>query len=151
MVITSIVEDVILTNDKKVYNFNKKLEELRQVDLAITSIGINGHIGYNEIGSSCISSGRIVDLHKSTLEHRSLGYTKAFTVGILDILKAKCIITIGVSDGGGNGERKEMKKKAINDAIFTFDVSASFVRFKDDSNFRFIIDADTAGKDLLLD
>ena len=138
--------------DKLIYKFNKELKEMAPIDLAITSIGVNGHIGYNEMGSSFSSGGRIVGLHKSTIEHRSLGYARAFTVGISDILKADRIITIGVADDkntfSGSSKGNMLKTDAINKAIFTFDVTASFIRLKKNSNFKFILDSDTAGRDL---
>ena len=141
-----------LSSYEKIDRFNELLADLNGIDLAITSIGVNGHIGYNEMGSPFYSRGRIVDLHKSTLEHRFLGYTRAFTVGVSDILRADRIITIGVSDNEHiveeYGKRSRLKSNAINKAIFTFDVPASFIRIKKDSNFCFMIDAETAGADL---
>ncbi|WP_148880303.1 glucosamine-6-phosphate deaminase [Streptococcus sp. Marseille-P7376] len=69
------------------------------VDLQILGIGINGHIGFNEPGTSFDSTVHIVDLEQSTIEANARFFdkiedvpTQAFSMGIRNILDAKSII-----------------------------------------------------------
>lgn len=69
------------------------------VDLQILGIGINGHIGFNEPGTSFDSTVHIVDLEQSTIEANARFFdkiedvpTQAISMGIRNILDAKSII-----------------------------------------------------------
>ena len=95
------------------------------IDLQLLGIGQNGHIGFNEPGSSFESTTRLVDLTPSTLEANKDALstknhpTQAFTMGIQTILNAReiCVLAWGSS-----------KAKACFDALIgpmTTDVPAS--------------------------
>jgi glucosamine-6-phosphate deaminase len=65
------------------------------VDLQILGIGLNGHIGFNEPGSSIFSKTRLVNLDNTTriantyeFENISKVPRLAVTMGISNILKA---------------------------------------------------------------
>src|SRR5271169_2025776 len=81
--------------------YEKEIEEVGGIDLSILGIGINGHIAFNEPGSSFKSETREVKLSKETIKTNSRLFpnTKkipgdAYTVGIETIIKARKIILI---------------------------------------------------------
>jgi 6-phosphogluconolactonase/glucosamine-6-phosphate isomerase/deaminase len=136
---------------QRVVDFNKKLAGLPSIDLALTSIGVNGHIAYNEIGCEFYSKGRIIKLHKSSREHSGVPYTRAFTVGINDILKADRIVVTASSKTdnrkGVNGALMS-KAEAMESALTTLDVPASFVKMHPKKNFVYMMDEDLIGEDI---
>ena len=84
--------------EAEVERYNQVLAD-HPVDLQILGIGINGHIGFNEPGTSFDSTVHIVDLEQSTIEANARFFdkiedvpTQAFSMGIRNILDAKCII-----------------------------------------------------------
>lgn len=84
--------------EAEVERYNQVLAN-HPVDLQILGIGINGHIGFNEPGTSFDSTVHIVDLEQSTIEANARFFdkiedvpTQAFSMGIRNILDAKSII-----------------------------------------------------------
>jgi glucosamine-6-phosphate deaminase len=82
----------------KCSEFEQLIENCGGVDLQILGIGNNGHIGFNEPGSSLFSKTRLVPLDNSTRlanSHEFQNISKvprlAITMGISTILKAKKI------------------------------------------------------------
>lgn len=80
--------------------YNKLLQTLVP-DLQILGIGSNGHIGFNEPGTSFDSLTHVVDLTKSTIRDNSRLFedisqvpTQALTMGIAQIMQAKQIIVL---------------------------------------------------------
>lgn len=96
------------------------------VDIQILGIGENGHIGFNEPGSSFEGTTSVVDLTESTIEANSRNFdniedvpTKAYSMGIRSIMQAKKIILLAYGP---------KKAQAILDTIegpVTEDVPAS--------------------------
>ncbi|MBD0284081.1 MAG: glucosamine-6-phosphate deaminase [Flavisolibacter sp.] len=81
--------------------YERKIEEAGGIDLQILGIGNNGHIGFNEPGSSMHSRTRLINLENSTrlanayeFEHISEVPRLAITMGINTIMKAKRIILL---------------------------------------------------------
>lgn len=79
--------------------YEKKIEEAGGIDLQILGIGSNGHIGFNEPGSSIYSKTRLISLDHNTRVVNSREFkdiTKmprlALTMGINTIMQAKKII-----------------------------------------------------------
>lgn len=79
--------------------YEKQIEAAGGIDLQILGIGSNGHIGFNEPGSSRFSKTRLVTLDNSTRvsnSHEFLNISHvprmAITMGINTILTAKSII-----------------------------------------------------------
>ena len=75
------------------------------IDLQILGIGSNGHIGFNEPGTSFDSQPHVVDLTDSTIEANSRFFTsrdhvptKAISMGIASIMAAKKIILFAYGD-----------------------------------------------------
>ncbi|MBR2649202.1 MAG: glucosamine-6-phosphate deaminase [Sediminibacterium sp.] len=80
-------------------SYEKAIEEAGGIDLQVLGIGQNGHIGFNEPGSSILSKTRLINLENSTrianaYEFQSLSKVPrlAVTMGISTILKAKKIL-----------------------------------------------------------
>ncbi|MEP7107795.1 MAG: glucosamine-6-phosphate deaminase [Ferruginibacter sp.] len=83
------------------HEFESKIEALGGIDLQILGIGNNGHIGFNEPGSSIYSKTRLVTLENSTrianvknFQNISRVPRLAITAGISTIMKAKRIILL---------------------------------------------------------
>lgn len=79
--------------------YERKIEELGGIDLQILGIGNNGHIGFNEPGSSIHSRTRLINLENSTRLANAYEFANisevprlAITMGISTILKAKRIL-----------------------------------------------------------
>lgn len=71
------------------------------IDLQLLGLGINGHIGFNEPGTSFESLTSIVDLTESTIEANTRFFadksqvpTKAISMGLKSIMNAKQILLI---------------------------------------------------------
>ncbi len=79
--------------------YDEKIQKCGGIDLQILGLGKNGHIGFNEPGDQLYSSTHLTDLTQSTIdanarffEDKSLVPTKAVTMGMGSILKARKII-----------------------------------------------------------
>ncbi len=87
-------------DDLKQYcrDYEKKIEEAGGIDIQVLGIGLNGHIGFNEPGSSLQSKTRLMALTNSTRiansrEFQGIGRVPrlAITMGISTIFKARKI------------------------------------------------------------
>ncbi len=79
--------------------YEQQIEDAGGIDLQVLGIGNNGHIGFNEPGSSIFSKTRLINLDNSTRianarEFQNIAKVPrlAITMGISTILKAKRII-----------------------------------------------------------
>ncbi|EDL66703.1 glucosamine-6-phosphate deaminase [Bacillus sp. SG-1] len=93
------------------------------IDLQVLGIGSNGHIGFNEPGTSFMSKTHLVELTPSTREANARYFenkeevpTKAITMGIASIIKSKEILLLV------SGEKK---KKALTQ-LFVGEVDERF-------------------------
>ncbi|MDQ0155515.1 glucosamine-6-phosphate deaminase [Robertmurraya andreesenii] len=82
-------------------NYEKLIAEHGGIDLQLLGIGTNGHIGFNEPGTSFDSATHLVDLAESTREANARYFsslaevpTKAITMGIATIMKSKEILLL---------------------------------------------------------
>ncbi|MEH7331152.1 glucosamine-6-phosphate deaminase [Neobacillus drentensis] len=89
------------------------------IDLQILGIGSNGHIGFNEPGTSFNSITHIVKLAQSTINANARFFnrveevpTKAITMGISSILKSKEILLLVSGEN-----KKEALSKLLNGEI----------------------------------
>jgi len=102
-------------------NLNAECDKYEQlikdspIDIQVLGIGANGHIGFNEPGTSFESSTHIIKLHDKTREDNSRFFScmsevpaKAITMGIKTILSAKRIILVAMG---------ESKAKAVKQMI----------------------------------
>src|SRR5436189_6024298 len=112
------------------------VEDAGGIDLQILGIGINGHIGFNEPGSSIHSKTRLITLDNSTRIANSYEFANisevprlALTMGISTILKSKKIILMA-----WGSSKAPVIKKAVEDDD-SEQVPASLLQNHDDVTF----------------
>ena len=110
-------------SEKECFNYEKRIKE-NPIDLQLLGIGENGHIGFNEPGSSRNSKTRVVKL--THIEGT------AITMGIKTIMKAKKIILLA------SGKKKAKAIYGLVKGKITEEVPASFLR--EHKDFILIID-----------
>ena len=100
--------------------YNALLSELRQ-DIQVLGIGSNGHIAFNEPGTSFDAVTHVVDLAESTIKDNSRLFNsidevprQAFSMGLANIMNAKKIVVLANGAGKAyavgelvNGEVRE--------------------------------------------
>ena len=98
-------------------------------DLQLLGLGANGHIAFNEPGSSFDSTTKVEKLTDDTIEANSRFFesrddvpTTAFTMGIVSIMQAKEILLIA------SGEGKADAVKAMLEGPVTPDMPASILQ-----------------------
>ena len=89
--------------------YDNEIEKSGGIDLQILGIGSDGHIAFNEPGTSFDSLTHVTDLAKSTIEDNSRFFnsieevpTKAVTMGLTSIMKAKKIVLIATGTNKAN-------------------------------------------------
>jgi len=115
--------------------YEQIIEKSGGIDLQILGIGKNGHIGFNEPGSSFHSKTRVIHLDQqtriaNTYEFHDLNKVPklAITVGISSIMKAKKIVLLAW------GSKADIVAKAVEGNI-TEQVPASVLQNHDDCTF----------------
>ena len=114
--------------DRNVQLYEERLKGI-PVDLCILGIGSNGHIAFNEPGSSFKSRTRVVDLTEQTIKDNSKYFDsiddvpkQAITMGLRTIMESKKIILMA------NGKHKlNILNVAMNGEV-TEDVPASILQ-----------------------
>jgi glucosamine-6-phosphate deaminase len=116
--------------------YEEKIEQAGGIDLQVLGIGNNGHIGFNEPGSSLFSKTRLITLDNSTRLANSFEFTTmsqvprlAITMGIHTILKAKKIILMAW------GPLKAPVLKQAAEGPVTEQIPASLLQQHDDVSF----------------
>ncbi len=130
-----------LDSEKACKDFSDILKRIGRIDLQLIGMGHNGHIGFNEPGSSFELDVHCMDLTQMTIKANSRFFdsisqvpTQAYTMGMKNIMDAKKILFIA------NGECKaEIVKKAFFGPV-TPEVPASILQLHRD----FTIVADEA-------
>lgn len=112
--------------DAAAADFEQRILALGGVDLQILGLGPNGHIAFNEPGSSFASRTRVVDLTPSTREANSRFFdseadvpTRAISQGIGTILESRHALLLAF------GEGKAPAIRAMIEGATTEDVPAS--------------------------
>ncbi|WP_261129314.1 glucosamine-6-phosphate deaminase [Bacillus sp. Marseille-Q3570] len=84
--------------------YEKVIEQVGGVDLQILGVGRNGHIGFNEPGTSFESKTHVVELTESTRKANARFFdrkeevpSQAITVGISTIMKSRSILLLASS------------------------------------------------------
>ncbi|MFZ1970677.1 MAG: glucosamine-6-phosphate deaminase [Candidatus Nanoarchaeia archaeon] len=120
-------------------DYEDEMNKKGGVDLTILGIGVNGHIAFNEPGSSFNSTTREVKLSETTLEANSKLFPtikkvprEAYTVGLKTIMKSKKIVLLAFGS-----KKSEAITKSLKGPI-TRKVPASVLR--EHKNATFIID-----------
>jgi len=114
-------------------SFEDKMNVNKGIDLCILGIGSNGHIAFNEPGSSFKSRTRVVDLSEQTIQDNSRFFDsiddvpkQAITMGLGTIMESKKIILVA------NGKHKlNILNVAMNGEV-TEDVPASILQKHND-------------------
>ena len=117
--------------DRNVQSYEQRLKGT-PIDLCILGIGTNGHIAFNEPGSSFDSRTRVVSLSEQTIKDNSRFFDnindvpkQAITMGLGTIVDSKRIVLMA------NGKhKKDILDKAMNGEI-TEDVPASILQRHD--------------------
>ncbi len=124
--------------------YEQMIEDAGGIDLQILGIGNNGHIGFNEPGSSIFSKTRLVNLDNSTRIANAREFqniTKvprlALTMGISTILKAKRILLMAW------GFKAQIVAKSVEGQV-TEQVPASILQ--QHNNCTFVLDENTASE-----
>ena len=111
------------------------IEDTGGIDLQILGIGKNGHIGFNEPGSSFHSKTRVIHLDQqtriaNTYEFHDLNKVPklAITVGISSIMKAKKIVLLAW------GDKASIIAKSVEGDV-TEQIPASVLQNHDDCTF----------------
>jgi glucosamine-6-phosphate deaminase len=117
------------------FTYEQTIEKIGGIDLQILGIGKNGHIGFNEPGSSFHSKTRVIQLDQqtriaNTYEFHDLNKVPklAITVGISSIMKAKKIVLLAW------GDKASIVAKAIEGDV-TEQIPASVLQNHDDCTF----------------
>ena len=125
--------------------YEAMIDDVGGVRMQVLGIGSNGHIAFNEPGSSLGSRTRVVDLDEQTIEDNARFFekkedvpTQALSMGIGTILEAESIILLA------SGKNKtDAVKKALEGPV-TAMVPASALQLHPDVTF--VITADCAGE-----
>ena len=117
-------------------DYEKKIEEAGGIDLQVLGIGNNGHIGFNEPGSSIHSKTRLINLENTTRLANAYEFSSisevprlAITMGIGAILKAKKIILLAWGPA-----KADVVQKAVEGHV-TESVPASLLQQHNDCTF----------------
>lgn len=96
------------------------------IDLQLLGIGVNGHVGFNEPGTSFDSLTHVVELTESTREANKIYFdnydavpTLAVTMGIQTIMNAKQVVLVAF------GESKAEAMARLKSGVVTEDMPAS--------------------------
>lgn len=131
--------------DANVREFRGELAK-KPIDVQLLGIGVDGHVGFNEPGRVLYDGAHVETLDQSTIEanarffaDRSEVPTKAITMGIGDILRAKRLLLLAT----GDSKAEAMKGVLMNEEL---DVQnpATFVKAHPDVTV--IIDKALAGR-----
>ncbi|KAA0548409.1 glucosamine-6-phosphate deaminase [Bacillus sp. BGMRC 2118] len=102
---THLPDGTALDIHKECYRYDTLISQLGGIDLQILGIGTNGHIGFNEPGTSFKSKTHIVKLAESTRVANARYFqsiedvpTEAITMGIATILESKEILLLAHGD-----------------------------------------------------
>ena len=118
--------------DRNTQSYEDKIEQHGGIDLCILGIGTNGHIAFNEPGSSFESRTNVVDLDEQTIQDNSRFFDsvddvpkQAITMGLGTIMDSKKIVLMA------NGEHKlNILNVAMNGEV-TEDIPASILQNHD--------------------
>ncbi len=119
--------------EKECKQYDELVEAAGGVDIQVLGIGQNGHIGFNEPDDALLTGTHVTSLTESTIQANSRFFdsidevpTKALTMGMATILKAKKIILLA------NGKAKHNAiKELLNDKINT-QVPATLLKLHSD-------------------
>lgn len=90
--------------ERSVMRHERHVEEIGGLDVIVLGLGPNGHLGFNEPGSSPASSARVLDLKPESIEANRKWFggeyapSKGATVGLRTILGARHVILLAFGE-----------------------------------------------------
>ncbi len=118
--------------------YEKKIEYCGGIDLVVMGIGTGGEIGYNDAGSAVTSQTRLVAINSQRRKYTQSLFnniknapSRAFTLGISNILNAKKIMVMAWSE-----DKAVAIQKAIEENINS-EIPASFLQLH--RNCKFVV------------
>ena len=131
--------------ERECRDYERRIRIAGQVDIQILGLGVNGHIGFNEPGTSFSSRTHIVDLDESTREANARFFnsieevpTQAITMGIETIMESREILLLV------SGEAKAEALKELFEGQVTEEFPASIL--KEHANVTVIADQSALSK-----
>ncbi|HLS17769.1 MAG TPA: glucosamine-6-phosphate deaminase [Paenalcaligenes sp.] len=116
-------------SDAECLGFSEHIQALGGIDLQLLGIGTNGHIGFNEPGTSFDQRTHVVALSEQTRRDNSRFFnnkdempTHAVTLGLKDIIEAKKIFLLAT------GEQKAQIMGALQRSDITEHLPASILK-----------------------
>lgn len=113
--------------EKECLDYEKRIKR-NPIDIQILGVGVNGHIGFNEPGSTINSKTRIINLTQSTRKH-NFKFSKnkkipktVLTMGIKTILKSRKIILLS------SGKEKNLPIKRLIKGVINKDWPVSYLK-----------------------
>lgn len=114
--------------EKECAEYDNRINEYG-IDIQILGIGQNGHIGFNEPGTSLCAATHITGLTQNTIEANSRFFAsadevpkQAVTMGMASILKADTIVLLA------SGKAKHAAVKSLLDENITTDIPATLLK-----------------------
>jgi len=125
--------------------YEDEIDKVGGIDLQVLGIGSDGHIGFNEPGTSLASRTSIVTLTEETIDDNARFFEKkedvprfAITMGVGTIMEAKCCLLVA------NGAKKADPVAALVEGPITSQVTASALQMH--PNAIVIVDKPAASK-----
>jgi glucosamine-6-phosphate deaminase len=118
--------------------YEAKIKAAGGLDLVILGIGVNGHIAYNEPGTSPESLTHVANLDPGTVSTNHLKIKNGLTMGIKTILSAKKILLLAKGSG-----KADAVKAALTPPP---NLSSPASWLQNHSDCTFLIDDGAAGK-----
>ncbi|MGE3609085.1 MAG: glucosamine-6-phosphate deaminase [Bacteriovoracaceae bacterium] len=123
--------------------YENKIKSLGGIDLQLLGIGQNGHIGFNEPGSSKNSRTRKIKLSDETIAVNSVDFegempSEALTMGIETILEAKSLLMLVTGKSKADAVKYLLNHHEDSSCPATF--------LKNHPHFTLVLDPDAASK-----
>lgn len=122
--------------EKECADYERKIKEIGGIHLFMGGIGPNGHIAFNEVGSSANSVTRKIALAESTIKANSRFFSSpeevpryALSVGISTVLSAREVIILAFGQAKANAVRQSLKGEISSNC------PGSFMRLHDRAMF----------------
>ncbi|MFB0918224.1 MAG: glucosamine-6-phosphate deaminase [Clostridiaceae bacterium] len=120
--------------EEEARKYNELLESLPPQDIQVLGIGINGHIGFNEPSDNLVVPTHAENLTENTINANARFFekvqdvpTKAITMGVGNIMRAKKIILIAT------GENKREAMRRLRDEYVSANNPSSVLKLHDDT------------------
>ena len=115
---TYIPNGIAPSIEKECKRYEDLLDNIGPIDLQILGIGTNGHIGFNEPGTSPLSTTHVVKLDETTREYNARFFRSyedipnySITMGIASILKSKQILLLASGEKKANAVKQLLSKE----------------------------------------